>query len=251
MPNLTALCLYNQRIADISVLEGTQIQELGLGYNPLNDLSVLRSNPSIRYLNAAALEVDDMSLFTSLPNLKALDISATDITTLDGLDQCPIEALNLFQVNVNDLSVLNRLPALDELMFDHFSDAMLAQIEGLPIRMLSFYYSNNLSFDRLSVFPNLEKLYFTGSQMQPLRIDAPLLKNLQSLELAEAALVDFQSFAQMQALTTLYIYHADFAGYEGLDQLPNLTTIHCTEEQWQAIQKTYPDNSYYFSIVSE
>ena len=251
MPNLTALCLYNQRISDISVLEGTQIQELGLGYNPLNDLSVLRGNTSIRYLNAASLEIDDMDLLTSLPHLTALDISGTNITTLEGLDQCPIESLNLFQVNVSDLRVLNQLPALDELMFDLFSESLLTQIEGLPIRTLSFYYSNNLSFDRLAAFPNLEKLYFTGSQMQPLRIDAPQLKHLQSLELAETALSDFQAFSQMQSLTTLYIYHADFDRYEGLDLLPNLTTIHCTEEQWQAIQNTYPDNSYYFSIVSE
>lgn len=251
MPNLTALCLYNQRISDISLLKDMPLQELGLGYNPLTDLAPLRGNESIRYLNLVDLAVSDMDLISSLPNLTSLNLSGTEVTTLDPIEKCPIEVLNLYQTNVSDLSVLNRLPDLDELMFDVFSEAMLTQIEGVPIRTLTFYYSNNLDFDRLSVFPNLEKLYFAGSHMQQLQIQDPQLLSLTSLEFESVSLSDFQAFAPMKALTTLYIYHADFASYEGLEQLPNLTTIYCTEEQWQAIQAAYPDNSYYFSITSE
>ncbi|MCC8105551.1 MAG: protein kinase, partial [Clostridiales bacterium] len=52
MPNLHTLCLYRQQIKDISVLADSDltITELGLGYNPLTDLSPLSENADIETL---------------------------------------------------------------------------------------------------------------------------------------------------------------------------------------------------------
>lgn len=249
MPNLTALSLYNQQISDISLLKDTRIEELGLGYNPLTDLSPLAGNESIRYLNVSSLELGDIKLITTLPNLASLNISGTNITSLEGLERCPIETLNLFHLSITDLEVLKKLPSLEDLVFDAFSENMLEQIAGVPIRTLTFYYSNHLSFDKLSSFSNLEQLYFRGNNMQELQIQAPWLPRLKSLELVAVTLRDFTTLSSLEAIDTLFIYSAAFENYTGLDLLPNLETIHCNEEQWIKIQELYPDNSYYFHLA--
>ena len=36
--------------------------------------------------------------------------------------------------------------------------------------------------------------------------------------------------------------------YEGLDRLPSLKSINCTEEQKNAIMEAYPDNDFIFLV---
>lgn len=245
MPNLTSLSLYNQQISDISLLKDTTIRELGLGYNPLTDLTPLTGNEAVTYLNVAALEIDTLEVIATLPNLSNLNISGTAISSLEGLENCPIQSLNLFQLFPSDMWRLKELPELDSLLLYNLSEEIIEYISGLPIRELIFYYSNNLSLNALESFPNLECLYYLGNHMQLLQADNPSLPNLKSLDIGEVTLTDFTALSSLKALETLFIYAADVQNYEGLDLLPNVSEIHCTEEQSLKIQEYYPENSYY------
>ena len=82
MPNLTVLSLYNQQISDISPLKDTTIKELGLGYNPLTDLTPLSGNSHIESSEpGSTLEIEDLSSLAPLPALKNLNIGKTKVST--------------------------------------------------------------------------------------------------------------------------------------------------------------------------
>lgn len=248
MPNLTTLCLYNQQISDISALKDTSIAELGLGLNPLTDLSPLAGNESIHYLNISALEIDNLDIITTIPNLTSLNISATQISSLENLEKCPLETLNLFQLFPDSYTPLMEITTLRKLTLHSLSDTIISELEGCSVTDLTFYYSNQLLLDHLEAFPHLEWLYFRGGSMQPLQIQSPYLPNLRYLDLTDVTIEDFRSFSGMQALETLLFYDAECQSYEGLDQLTSLKVIDCTKEQGTEIQQYYPDNPWYLHL---
>ncbi|MDO5424869.1 MAG: protein kinase [Eubacteriales bacterium] len=246
MPNLTSLSLYRQQISDLSLLKDTSITHLGLGYNPLTDLSPLLGNASIRSLNLASLEISDTEVLATLPNLENLNISATGITSLNGLETCRIKELNLIQQDLSDYSELQNLPYLENLILDSLTPAILSDLQGLPITELSVHHSHNLPLDSLSCFPNLETLFFSADQETVFQAGSPDLPNLKSLDLVYLVIEDFSGLASLDALETLQIYGSECESYEGLDKIPGLRYLFCTEEQKAAILDRYPENSFLF-----
>lgn len=248
MPNLMTLSLYGQQISDVSLLENTSIKQLGLGYNPLTDLTPLQGNSSIYSLNLASLDISDTDIISTLPNLTSLNISDTGICSLKDLKNCPLKELNLFQLDLADYRELCQFRSLKKLELHSLSTDILDEIQGLPITDLSFYYSHDLVLDELSCLPNLEILFFTGDRSTVFRSDTPNLPKLSSLNLVYVSLEDFNGLTSLDALTTLYIYEADCQSYDGLNQIENLRTIVCTEEQKNAIQQQYPENHFIFNF---
>lgn len=246
MPNLDTLSLYRQQISDISLLEGTAIRHLGLGYNPLTDLTPLEGNTAVVSLNLACLDLTDTALFATLPNLARLDLSDTRITDLSGLEQCQIEYLNLFGLTLNDYGKLQKLPYLQHLILDHLSPDIIDAMAGMPLTRLEFFYSNTLKLDELSVFPKLQYLFFRGNHFEPLLCEAPTLDNLEELCLQDVTIEDFGALSSLTALKTLHTYGAVCDTYKGLDKLPSLKTINCTQEQYEKIRSLYPDQDYIY-----
>lgn len=244
MPNLRTLCLYNQQIADISALKDTAVTTLGLGYNPLTDLTPLAGNTSIRSLNLSSLDITDLSVVATLPSLTALNIGGTLIHSLDGIGDCDITDLNICDVPINDYTVLQQLPNLKTLLLKPLSSEVLSAIAGLPIEKLTSLYSENLPLDSLSVLPKLRDVYFRGNLYETLQAEEPALDKLEKIDLVDVTIEDFTAFSPLKSLSELYIYSADCKSYEGLDQLPKLQTICCTPEQHDAIAAMYPDSKY-------
>lgn len=249
MPNLTTLCLYRQQISDISLLKDTAIRQLGIGYNPLTDLSPLEGNTSIRSLNAACLDLSDTQVLSTLSGLQSLNISDTGIASLAGLEACPLETLNLFGLDLEDYGELQNFPALRDLTLNHMSQAILEQIQGIPVTDLEFSYSSNVSLDALSVLPNLETLYFAGDGSSSLIITAPQLPNLKDLTLVRTKVESFETMGSLESLSVLQIYGADCLSFDGLDLLPGLRHINCSQEQQSLIEEQFPERAFDFQLV--
>ena len=249
MPNLKTVSLYGQQISDISVLKDTTVENLGLGYNPLTDLSALERNTSLRSLNLASLELTDTGLLASLPNLEILNISGTDIDSLQGLENCVIRELNAFDVNLKNYGEIRTLPCLEKLVLGYMNPDILEKLADLSIKDLSFHYSHDVSLDSFSVLPKPETLFFTGNGEEYLKTDHPDLPSLKSLDLNSVKLMNFHCLSSLTSLTTLQIYGADCESYEGLTEIPNLRFINATDQQEKEILIQFPENKFSFKLL--
>jgi len=251
MPNLTIVCLYRQQITDLSVLteSGLPITELGLGYNPLTDLSPLEGNTDITVLNLAGLDISDTSVIASLNNLRELNISATSISSLKGLENCQIEKLNLFQVSLTDYTELELLEKLVSLEIDSLSKPVIQALGELSLETLYVHHMNGYSLGELPPIVTLKDLGVYFGTMETISLDGIELPSLQTLDIKDATIPDFYGLSSLTELSTLKIYSSVCESYEGLDALPNLHTIFCTSEQAKAMRAQYPDKDFYYSYA--
>ncbi|MCD8348697.1 MAG: serine/threonine protein kinase [Lachnospiraceae bacterium] len=251
MPNLTTVCLYRQQITDISLLKesGLTLTELGLGYNPLTDLSPLEGNSDITILNLAGLDIQDASVIASLNNLRELNISATSIRSLDGLENCRIEELNLYQVSLSDYTVLGQLEELVSLEIDHLSEPVIQALGELSLETLFIHSLNGYSLGALSPLTTLKDLsVYTGNQ-EMISLEGMDFPALQSLDIKNATITDFYGLSSLTELSVLKIYSSVCKSYDGLDALPNLHTIYCTLAQAEVMRAQYPEMDFYYSYA--
>ncbi|MCD8074272.1 MAG: serine/threonine protein kinase [Lachnospiraceae bacterium] len=251
MPNLTCVCLYRQQITDISVLmeSGLTITELGLGYNPLSDLTPLEGNDTITVLNLAGLDISDPSVIATLSSLRELNISATSISSLNGLENCPIEILNLFQVSLTDYTELEQLKDLRSLEIEYLSEPMIQTLKALSLETLFVHHMNGYSLGALSPLNTLEDLGVYVGSMETISLDGAAFSSLQTLDIKDATISDFYGLSSLTELSTLKIYSSVCESYDGLDALPNLRTIYCTSEQAEAMRAQYPEMDFYYSYA--
>ncbi|MCD8013035.1 MAG: protein kinase [Lachnospiraceae bacterium] len=249
MPNLHTLCLYRQQISDLSVLAdtGLTITELGIGYNPLTDLSPLEGNTDIRTLNLAGLEISDVSVISTLTNLSSLNISSTNIRSLAGLENCTIRELNIYDLDLADYSQIVSLENLGSLEIDHLTNALISAMSETSLTTLFVHSMNGLSISQLSAISTLESLGVVVRNMEEVSLDSIELPALWELDIKNATITDFYGLSSLESLTTLKIYASTCLSYDGLTDIPNLHIISCTEEQAQEIRALYPDADFYYA----
>ncbi|MCD7715942.1 MAG: serine/threonine protein kinase [Lachnospiraceae bacterium] len=249
MPNLHTLCLYRQQITDLSVLADTElsIRELGIGYNPVSDLSPLEGNTDIETLNLAGLEISDCSVLSTLKNLKNLNISSTGIQSLAGLENCAIEELNIFDLELADYSQLSALEHLTYLEIDHLTNSVISAMSETSLTSLFIHSMNGFSVGQLSDVSSLESLGVYVGNMDETSLESIDLPALRELDIKDATIADFYGLSSLESLTSLKIYASTCLSYDGLTDIPNLHTITCTQEQAEAIRAQYPDADYYYA----
>lgn len=247
MPNLDTLCLYRQQIEDISILKDTKIQELGLGYNPITDFGVLANNENITYLSLPSTSISDVYVLATMPNLRSLNISNTEIRSINGLENCPLEQLNLYQTFLYDYSQLRRFSTLTELSVDSVTPNQLKMFGNLSLTSLEIHNSDNCTLEDISIFSELTYLHFNGTGTELFRIGTPDLPNLTELDVGKAQMDGFEALSGLSNLETLHIYAADCTNYDGLDQIPKLRIISCTSKQYRAISAQYPESEFIYS----
>lgn len=249
MPNLNVLCLHKQQLEDISLLENTKISHLGLGYNPLTDLSPLTGNPSIEILHIPALAIQDTQVLSTLPNLKYLILAGSDITALTGLENCPIEYLDLSMTSLEDYQSLGQLVNLYYLELPEMNNAIAEMISTLPISILNVKASNDFSLEKLSGMTELRELGFNGVNADPgdwftLHIGNPVLPQLKSMTIGNVVIEDFTAMAVLENLECLYVDCSEVKSYEGLDMFKNLTTFECKYEDVESVKEMYPNRKF-------
>lgn len=244
MPNLKSVGLYHQLISDISPLEDTQIADLGLGYNPLTDLSPLSGNTSVRSLNLASLEIADLNVISTLPNLETLNISNTKLTALAGLEKCSLHNLNLFETPVEDYRPLWDCKSLEALQLTSITDEIKEQLDGLPIRDVHIHACTGTTLAEFSIFPELEALYYDTNAENNALDAMPQLPGLRSLTLSHTSVESLKPLTSLTSLETLGIFSCDCGDFDGLDELSSLQSVSCTASQKEQLEALYPEREF-------
>ncbi len=242
LPGLRELCLYRQQISDISALWNTGILRVGIGENPLTDLSPLANNQRITYLNLNSLDIDPLDVLVTLPALDTLVACGVRFSSFDGLQTLPLEEVSLYNAdNGVDWGPLGEIPTLKRVTIDRLDRQLLNTLRRLEITELTVADANGIPLHELSSLSELTDLYYyqTGSASQLLD-DSPSFPKLQWLDVKNIRVESLACFSGMPALSILNIYASEVVSYDGLETLPSLESIFCTEEQALRIREQYP-----------
>ena len=257
MPNLHTLCLYNQKLSDISAIKHLGITSLEIGYCPITDFSPIGECASISSLTLTCMDtLDDISFIEDLQNLNSLNIAFTNVS-----DISPIAGKNISNMSVRgckritDFSPLTQTRYGVALLSLSYSEAALEQIKGVNTTMMTLSYDDDsaeeISFEGLeSGFEDLQHLCVYGSLATELEVRFPEKMNLPKLEKIEfngtACIVinDFSPLECLEALNTLEFMWIKRSSCLGLDKIPNLQIVRCSSEQKGIISVMYPDNGW-------
>ena len=254
MPNLTALYLCRQEIADIAPLSGLPLRELYLTDNRIEDFSPLESLPDLETLYAGTNPAGDFSPLAALPSLRELNLDAWEIhepQSLAPLAGLPLERLslgNLFPLD-GDWSALGGLGRLGELWL---WDPPPAALEVLPD--CGGLYGLNLGncrepdltglpalprLESLSLFNRLPSIEGVGKQTGLAYLN---LCNMEGVDLAPA-----ESLTELREIN---VFNVQVWDYAPLSRLPALERVNVdTEAVRAAVEDACPDRRFTVSVT--
>ena len=244
MPNLREVCLYRQNISDISVLKGTRISYLGLGFNPLTDLTPLEGNQNITGLNLSVLDSEVLSVVPALGSLETLVISGMGEISSAPLKDLPLKELNLADTWLSDEEVLAELSGLRKLTLSKLYPGLLRQLKTLPLTDLEVTHTAGVTIRDLEVFEGLRRLqYDIGEENEPEILSGEPLHfpEMRELTLKRLDIESLTCLREMKKLEVLGIYDSECRDYEGLGKFRNLRLIYVREEQGRKIRAALPD----------
>ena len=244
LPNLRALSLYRQDISDISALRGAKLQALGIGYNPVTDLSPLAGNPNLTSLNVSGLDLSDTGVIATLPHLRALSIAGTGVQTLAGLSGLPLEELNLVDVPFRDDASLEALKGLKALTVSKLWPSLVPHLAALELETLAVTHAQGVSPRDLEALKGLKRLSYRTEQ--PVFLSARPLRfpHMEILELKGVSMNSLACLCALSSLRTLGIYEVDCQDYSGLDALEHLETVWATPAQAAILDAQYPGHGW-------
>ena len=246
MPNLTEACIYRQNITDIEELKGTQIPYLGLGYNPLTDLSPLKDNANIQGINLSCLPELDYDTLATLSGLSELIISGMGEEDLSPLSHLPLRTLNISDTWFTEDATVLSFTGLEKIVLSNLYPDLLSYLKELPIRDLETTRVQGLTLRDLQALPLLQRLcYRTGQETLEELTGEPLsFPELIELDMKGLAIESLTCLSELHALERVGIYESQIQSYEGLESLPSLTDIWALPEQKEQLNTLYPENTW-------
>ena len=246
LPNLKEVFLYRQEITDISVLADLPLTGVGIGYNPLTDLSPVFGKSSLTRLNVACLPIEDADGISTLKNLEELCISGTGITRLAPLSSLRLRTLNLADVTFEDEEVLAGFSELKKLTLSKLYPGLLSTLSEIRLQDLEVTHTWQVRLRDLEVLPSLERLVYTRTDGEETVTAQPPLSfpNMRRLDLKGVRLESLECLSEMKGLTLLGIYESECGSYEGLQELYNLKTVLANPQQREKLKKYYPDSAW-------
>ena len=249
LPSLKALCLYNQEISDIEALRNTEIATIGLGYNPLVDLSPLEGNRAIRSLNLSCLAIDSADLIATLPNLTDLTIAGTDIASLEPLRDMPIESFNFFGITFTDVWPMTTWKHLQTVLIGNLDEDIVHALNETSVTHLTVTHAMQTPLSALSELSELEYLFFAADEPQTIS-DSPLpYPHMTEVDIKYVHGLSLKCYSEMEKLETLNLYASTYDSVEGLENLKSLKTIFCTSEQAAMLGEAYPDHGFTIHVI--
>lgn len=244
LPGLRSLSLYRQEIDDLSALKDTNIAHLGLGLNPLQDLTPLSGNGRVTSLNVTALPVEDLTVVATMPGLEVLEISGCPVTSLEGLRELPLRRLNLANVPSEDFGAVASLDRLQSLTVNKMSPQLLEALKETPLAELEITGEEWLPLDRLNALPGLRRLEYRAAEPRSYGGTALELAALEQLDLRNLRMPSLQCLSGLRALRTLAIRECECESLEGLSGLESLERVLCSPEQAEALRTLYPERNW-------
>ncbi len=142
-------------LTDISPLKGLRLKELLLNGHPkITDISPLLGMPLER-LELERTSVKDLSVLKTIPTLLFLNLAGTPVKDVTILSELPLQELNLANIKGCDLTPLAKIKTLQYLNISDCDAVDLSFMKELPLQKL---YLNNVRAQDLSVLRDIRSL---------------------------------------------------------------------------------------------
>lgn len=244
MPGLREVSLYRQEIRDLTPLRSLKITHLGIGYNPVTDLSPLSGHSTISSLNLSCLDLMSLEVLKTLPSLRHLILADVPVTDLKDLSGLPVEELNIFNLNPLEADALADMPNLRELTLNKMNWRILDILSETELQDLTVTHANGVPLRALEAIPSLQRIYYYADDPLLISHEPLSFPNLQILEIKNVRLESLSCLSGLSQLEELYIYGAEVGSFDGLEDLGNLKFIFCTSEQAEELERLYPGHAW-------
>lgn len=240
MSSLQHLKLDYQDIYDISPLEGLPLVSVSLSGNPLSNIFALSDCSTLKSLDISDTNVRTLQPLKSCTGLTALECSYSPVDDLEPLDGLPIETLNICRTSVTDNEVLKTLPLVKLTCSDYTGETLqiIAQISTL--RELTLYRCGITSLEQLSAFSQLTTLDVFDNPIQSFR-GAATFTNLESLCMGMNELTDCSDAAELKSLKWLFLNSTTVPDYSFLNDLPQLEFLAVSEAECPRVLESVPE----------
>lgn len=235
MHNLRELALFNQKITDLSPLEGLPLVKLGLGGNQIADVSPLAGLTGLTDLLLENNPLSDIQPLQSLNSLQSLDITNTNVSDIAPLIGLPLGFLSLSGCRVQDCSPLLQLPQLSWLLISDLTPEQAAVCGKITTLVdLSIDECGVTSLEPFQPLINLSFLDLQGNELTSLS-GVEAFSELQGLSFWDNPVSDLSPVASLEKLTYLNVGRTNVTDFTVFAELPALEKIDCSLDQQEAV----------------
>lgn len=227
--NLTELALCDQRITDLSPLEGMRLNRLALNGNLISDLSSISTLVALRELYVGSNPIVKIDALEGLDLLQVVDLGSTNVSDLSPLSG-NMAALYLNDTPILDYSPLLRMSALNTLFLNHPNQNCLDVVSQLS-SLTWLEIGNGLTeLEPVLRLENLTRLAIAPVQLTTLE-GIETLEQLKGLRINAAPDIDLTPLTKLPNLAEMDIYFQELSDYSQIFQIPNLKTLYCSLAQ--------------------
>ena len=219
MKTLTTLRASDRDIKDLTGLElAVNLTELGIGWNPITDISPLTRLTKMRGIYFNDTQVSDLSPLASLYDLEVINASETRISSLDPLvGLTKLKKLDTVHSDITDLAPLAGLTELTRLRLYDCKATDISPLEGLTkLTWLGLTHTSIMDLSPLSGLTDLKHLALSNTDISNISQLAGLV-NLEALILNENRIVDVSSLASLRNLKNLQLHENNISDFSPLD----------------------------------
>ncbi|MBR1599265.1 MAG: protein kinase [Lachnospiraceae bacterium] len=244
MENLEELCLCNQVIDDISVLEGLTVQSLLLMDNDIMDFSVIETMPNLETLYIGknpAGRLPDLSKCTSLSFLNIDNMVLNDLEPLKGLNLNSLE-LGFVKVFDNDYEVLKEIKGLRHLGTNDPEEGFVEVVGELTeLTELNVFGWPEEDFTRIENLINLKELNTNSNYVRSFK-GLEKLKRLQYIYANDCAeLEDLHGIEELPMLDIFWCNMRELDDLTPLLELQNIKELGVNESVAKRLMEEKPE----------
>lgn len=208
-------------------------------------------------LSGSRIAAGELSVLSTLPDLKTLNLSNCRLSNIAGLTGCPsLTVLHLSSNALRNLTPLSGITTLKELYLDHNAVVDLSALSGLEqLQKLDVSFNSIAATAPVSGLKNLNWLNVSNNQLAALA-GTDKLSNLTYLNASANKLADVKVVASCVNLTELYLANNALTDIQALKSLTKLKTVDFSHNEiaaipgWAATSALYSINGSHNKITS-
>lgn len=199
-------------------------------------------------LSGSRLDKADLSVLSTLPDLKTLNLSGCRLSTIAGLQNCPsLAVLVLGNNTIRNLSPLSGITTLNELYLQHNAVVDLSALKDLSdLQILDVSYNSISATNPIASLKNLTWLDLSNNHLSALA-GADKLTNLTYLNASNNTLTNVDIIAGCVNLTELYLASNEIEQITALKSLVKLKTLDFSRNKVTALP-SLPSSCALYSI---
>ncbi|GMM37294.1 hypothetical protein DASC09_046190 [Saccharomycopsis crataegensis] len=243
LKNLHSLDLTGNKISAFCMLENSNLHNLCLNDNKINDLKNFQYHQDLQVLQLSKNHILQLQHLDNLQQLKVLDLSFNKIYKIQNLETLTnLETLDLSHCYIKTIEGLSTLTNLKHLNLNH--NHHIKSIENLEtltnLTHLSLSYTSIGKIDNLHSLTNLVKLELSNNRFTIVENLQNLL-NLQTLDLSKnQGQLDVARFANLKKLRNIDLSGGcQLINLQSLRKLPNLWRLNLTDSSWHSQDLTW------------